>query len=104
MAAPVHQMQQYYRLGALDNCSEKWTALVDCLSLKTKRSTEVQVCFSNFIHLWIFLFFILFYCASLFLVNATYNFNIKVLNQMLHGLIFTTMLLVACVSIHNVSR
>jgi hypothetical protein len=94
MAAPVHQMQQYYRLGALDNCSEKWTALVDCLSLKTKRSTEVQVCFSNFIHLWIFLFFILFYCASLF----------RVLNQMLHGLIFTTMLLVACVSIHNVSR
>ncbi|XP_062172272.1 uncharacterized protein LOC133877852 isoform X1 [Alnus glutinosa] len=40
--SPVHQMQQYYRLGALDNCSEKWTALVDCLSLKTKRSTEVQ--------------------------------------------------------------
>lgn len=44
--APVHQMQQYYRLGVLDNCSGKWTALVDCLTLKTKRSTEIQVgCF-----------------------------------------------------------
>lgn len=44
--APVHQVQQYYRLGVLDNCSGKWTALVDCLTLKTKRSTEVQVgCF-----------------------------------------------------------
>ncbi|KAL2484281.1 hypothetical protein Fot_45725 [Forsythia ovata] len=40
--SPVHQLQQYYRLGALDNCSEKWTALVDCLSLKTKRSSEVE--------------------------------------------------------------
>eukprot|EP00262_Sarcandra_glabra_P006401 TRINITY_DN1866_c0_g1_i3.p1 TRINITY_DN1866_c0_g1~~TRINITY_DN1866_c0_g1_i3.p1 ORF type:complete len:105 (-),score=13.24 TRINITY_DN1866_c0_g1_i3:229-543(-) len=40
--SPVHQMQQYYRLGVLDNCSEKWTALIDCLSLKTKRSSEVQ--------------------------------------------------------------
>jgi hypothetical protein len=65
MAAPVHQMQQYYTLGALDNCSEKWTALVDCLSLKTKRSTEIQVCFSNFIHLWIiFLFFLFFMCIT----------------------------------------
>ncbi|KAF3455119.1 hypothetical protein FNV43_RR05567 [Rhamnella rubrinervis] len=35
-------MQQYYRLGSLDNCSEKWSALVDCLSLKTKRSSEMQ--------------------------------------------------------------
>ncbi|CAI9781457.1 unnamed protein product [Fraxinus pennsylvanica] len=40
--SPVHQMQQYYRLGDLDNCSGKWTALVDCLSLKTKRSSEVE--------------------------------------------------------------
>jgi len=103
MAAPVHQMQQYYGLSALDNCSEKWTALVDCLSLKTKQSTEVHVCISNFIHLWIFFFFF-FLCASLFLVNVTYNFNIRVLNQMLHELIFATMLLVACVSTQNVSR
>ncbi|XP_048432433.1 uncharacterized protein C227.17c [Pyrus x bretschneideri] len=40
--SPVHQMQQYYRLGSLDNCSGKWTSLVDCLVLKTKRSSEVQ--------------------------------------------------------------
>ncbi|KDP34361.1 hypothetical protein JCGZ_11244 [Jatropha curcas] len=35
-------MQQYYRLGVFDNCSEKWNALVDCLLLKTKKSSEVQ--------------------------------------------------------------
>ncbi|XP_030958084.1 uncharacterized protein LOC115980029 [Quercus lobata] len=40
--SPVHQMQQYYRLGVLDNCSEKWSVLYDCLKLKTKQSTEVQ--------------------------------------------------------------
>ncbi|KAK9280136.1 hypothetical protein L1049_013823 [Liquidambar formosana] len=40
--SPVHQMQQYYRLGVLDNCSDKWSALVDCLTLKTKRSSEMQ--------------------------------------------------------------
>ncbi|XP_043696473.1 uncharacterized protein LOC122646903 [Telopea speciosissima] len=40
--SPVHQMQQYYRLGVLDNCSEKWNALFDCLSLKTKRSSEMK--------------------------------------------------------------
>ncbi|XP_062083663.1 uncharacterized protein LOC133790137 [Humulus lupulus] len=40
--SPVHQMQQYYRLGSLDNCSQKWSAVVDCLTLKTKRSAQVQ--------------------------------------------------------------
>nr|DAD48683.1 TPA_asm: hypothetical protein HUJ06_018620 [Nelumbo nucifera] len=40
--SPVHQMQQYYRLGVLDNCSEKWNALFDCFNLKTKRSSEMQ--------------------------------------------------------------
>ncbi|XP_055817830.1 uncharacterized protein LOC129886946 [Solanum dulcamara] len=40
--SPVHQMQQYYRLGALDNCSQKWNGLIDCLTLKTKRSSEVE--------------------------------------------------------------
>ncbi|OAY38134.1 uncharacterized protein LOC110626029 isoform X1 [Manihot esculenta] len=40
--SPVHQMQQYYRLGVLDNCSAKWSALVDCLILKTKKSSEMQ--------------------------------------------------------------
>ncbi|XP_050935818.1 uncharacterized protein LOC103500495 isoform X1 [Cucumis melo] len=40
--SPVHQMQQYYRVGVFDNCSSKWTALLDCLNLKTKRASEVQ--------------------------------------------------------------
>ncbi|XP_017248858.1 uncharacterized protein LOC108219832 isoform X2 [Daucus carota subsp. sativus] len=40
--SPVHQMQQYYRAGQLDNCSGKWSGLVDCLTLKTKRSSEVE--------------------------------------------------------------
>lgn len=40
--SPVYQMQQYYRLGVLDNCSSKWGALVDCLTLKTKPSSKVQ--------------------------------------------------------------
>nr|KYP43183.1 hypothetical protein KK1_035375 [Cajanus cajan] len=40
--SPVHQMQQYYRLGVLDNCSEKWKAMVDCLTLKTKPASHVQ--------------------------------------------------------------
>ncbi|KAF4380928.1 hypothetical protein F8388_011850, partial [Cannabis sativa] len=35
-------MQQYYRLGSLDNCSKKWSAVVDCLTLKTKGSAQVQ--------------------------------------------------------------
>ncbi|KAL3651032.1 hypothetical protein CASFOL_007435 [Castilleja foliolosa] len=40
--SPVHQLQQYYRIGALDNCSGKWSALYDCLNLKTKRASEVE--------------------------------------------------------------
>jgi len=36
-------MQQYYRLGVLDNCSRQWKAMVDCLMLKTKPASEVQV-------------------------------------------------------------
>ncbi|XAR71176.1 hypothetical protein NMG60_11028320 [Bertholletia excelsa] len=40
--SPVHQMQQYYRLGVLDNCSAKWKDLFDCLNLKTKRASEVE--------------------------------------------------------------
>ncbi|GFQ00754.1 hypothetical protein PHJA_002219300 [Phtheirospermum japonicum] len=40
--SPVHQLQQYYRLGALDNCSGKWSVLYDCLNLKTKRASEVE--------------------------------------------------------------
>ncbi|KAJ0965329.1 hypothetical protein J5N97_026467 [Dioscorea zingiberensis] len=40
--SPFHQMQNYYRYGDFDNCFGKWNALFDCLSLKTKRSSEVQ--------------------------------------------------------------
>ncbi|XP_044476522.1 uncharacterized protein LOC123204044 [Mangifera indica] len=40
--SPVHQMQQYYRLGFLDNCYSKWSALYDCLMLKTKPASEVE--------------------------------------------------------------
>ncbi|XVF69081.1 hypothetical protein PTKIN_Ptkin11bG0052000 [Pterospermum kingtungense] len=40
--SPVHQMQQYYRVGVLDNCYGKWSALWDCLYLKTKPSSELQ--------------------------------------------------------------
>ncbi|KAL4341206.1 hypothetical protein GQ457_08G024050 [Hibiscus cannabinus] len=40
--SPVHQLQQYYRVGVLDNCYGKWSALWDCLYLKTKSSSELQ--------------------------------------------------------------
>uniref|UniRef100_A0A2P2QI93 Uncharacterized protein n=1 Tax=Rhizophora mucronata TaxID=61149 RepID=A0A2P2QI93_RHIMU len=45
-AAPVPQMQQYYRVGAIDDRSDKWSAFVDCLTLKAKSSSLVQVCLS----------------------------------------------------------
>ncbi|XP_047972952.1 uncharacterized protein C227.17c isoform X1 [Salvia hispanica] len=40
--SPFHQMQQYYRVGELDNCFGKWSALYDCLCLKTKKASEVE--------------------------------------------------------------
>ncbi|KAL4296856.1 hypothetical protein GQ457_12G027740 [Hibiscus cannabinus] len=40
--SPVHQLQQYYRVGLLDNCYGKWSALWDCLYLKTKPSSQLQ--------------------------------------------------------------
>ncbi|KAB2065558.1 hypothetical protein ES319_A09G097000v1 [Gossypium barbadense] len=40
--SPVHQLQQYYREGVLDNCYGKWSALWDCLYLKTKPSSQLQ--------------------------------------------------------------
>ncbi|MFQ6658444.1 hypothetical protein Gotur_027718, partial [Gossypium turneri] len=40
---PVHQLQQYYREGVLDNCYGKWSALWDCLYLKTKPSSQLQI-------------------------------------------------------------
>ncbi|KAK1274790.1 hypothetical protein QJS04_geneDACA010068 [Acorus gramineus] len=39
---PVHQMQQYYRMGSFDNCYDKWNDLFDCFSLKTKSLSKVQ--------------------------------------------------------------
>ncbi|KAF6150385.1 hypothetical protein GIB67_034084 [Kingdonia uniflora] len=42
ISTPVHQLQQYYRLGNLDTCSSKWSALYDCLNLKTKRISKAQ--------------------------------------------------------------
>ncbi|KAJ0771732.1 hypothetical protein HanPI659440_Chr07g0272451 [Helianthus annuus] len=53
--SPVHQMQQYYRLGSLDNCSGKWGALVDCLKLKTKSSQEVSVIFFVYLQRYIYI-------------------------------------------------
>lgn len=50
-AAPVHQMQQYYRHGGFDNCFSKWNDLFDCLHLKTKSTSEAQVWFSRF-YIW----------------------------------------------------
>ncbi|KAB2614907.1 hypothetical protein D8674_021495 [Pyrus ussuriensis x Pyrus communis] len=38
----LHSLPLSFQLGSLDNCSGKWTSLVDCLALKTKRSSEVQ--------------------------------------------------------------
>ncbi|GLJ37530.1 hypothetical protein SUGI_0762610 [Cryptomeria japonica] len=40
--SPVYQMKQYYRYGTFDTCFEKWSAVFDCLRLKTKRKHEVQ--------------------------------------------------------------
>ncbi|XP_010520405.1 PREDICTED: uncharacterized protein C227.17c isoform X2 [Tarenaya hassleriana] len=37
-----HQMQQYYRVGKLDDCLQKFHDLFDCLSLKTKSASEVE--------------------------------------------------------------
>uniref|UniRef100_A0A0D6R752 Early meiotic induction protein 1 n=1 Tax=Araucaria cunninghamii TaxID=56994 RepID=A0A0D6R752_ARACU len=55
---PLYQMQQYYRYGKFDNCSDKWSALFDCLRLKTKPSTEMQAILEsrekNQPHIWKF--------------------------------------------------
>lgn len=37
-------MQQYYRVGRLDDCTKKFSDLFDCLSLKTKSASEAEVC------------------------------------------------------------
>ncbi|EOA14255.1 hypothetical protein CARUB_v10027413mg [Capsella rubella] len=40
--SPFYQMQQYYRVGRLDDCTKKFSDLFDCLSLKTKRVSEAE--------------------------------------------------------------
>jgi hypothetical protein len=40
--SPVYQVQQLYRRGALDDCSGRWGALYDCMSLKAKPDAELQ--------------------------------------------------------------
>nr|VDD40344.1 unnamed protein product [Brassica oleracea] len=40
--APFYQMQQYYRVGKLDDCTKKFSDLFDCLSLKTKTASEAE--------------------------------------------------------------
>lgn len=40
--SPVHQLQQYYRLGEFDTCFGKWNALYSCLKLKTKSKADAQ--------------------------------------------------------------
>ncbi|KAF2534705.1 hypothetical protein F2Q70_00033042 [Brassica cretica] len=36
-------MQQYYRVGKLDDCTKKFSDLFDCLSLKTKTASEAEI-------------------------------------------------------------
>ncbi|KAG2263212.1 hypothetical protein Bca4012_015163 [Brassica carinata] len=40
--SPFYQMQQYYRVGKLDDCTKKFSDLFDCLSLKTKTISEAE--------------------------------------------------------------
>jgi hypothetical protein len=40
--SPVYQVQQLYRRGALDDCSGRWGALYDCMSLKAQPNAELQ--------------------------------------------------------------
>ncbi|KAF3528173.1 hypothetical protein DY000_02038310 [Brassica cretica] len=51
--APYYQMQQYYRVGKLDDCTKKFSALFDCLSLKTKSASEAEVEFRLFMYMGI---------------------------------------------------
>ena len=37
----MHQLQQYYITGNVDDCSSKWSALIDCLKKRTKFRDEV---------------------------------------------------------------
>ncbi len=41
-AAPAYQLQQYYIHGRVDDCSGRWTALIDCLKKRTKYKEAVR--------------------------------------------------------------
>ena len=41
-AAPVHQLQQYYRFGQADDCLGHWSTLYACLKKRTKFAHQVQ--------------------------------------------------------------
>ena len=41
-AAPAYQLQQYYINGRVDDCSAKWTALIECLKKRTKYKEAVS--------------------------------------------------------------
>lgn len=36
-AAPGYQLREYYINGKVDDCSSKWTDLIDCLKRKTTK-------------------------------------------------------------------
>ncbi|KAL4457681.1 hypothetical protein ABPG75_012546 [Micractinium tetrahymenae] len=38
--SPGYQLQQYYIHGKVDDCSSKWTDLIDCLKRKTTKYKE----------------------------------------------------------------
>jgi hypothetical protein len=40
LAAPGHQLRQFYRHGNVDDCSSSWKGLWDCLSARTVRFKE----------------------------------------------------------------
>ena len=41
-AAPVHQTQEYYRYGQVDDCMGHWSKLWACLKQRTKFAEEVK--------------------------------------------------------------
>ncbi len=41
-AAPVHQVQEYYRFGQVDDCMGHWSKLWGCLKQRTKFAEEVS--------------------------------------------------------------
>ena len=95
LAAPVHQVQEYYRYGKADDCFSHWSKLWDCLKQRTKFAEEASPAHSNvFIYIWELIYLI---CLIL-----RVGFLCKRLSQaqvlMLLSAIATALL--ACVSVH----